>query len=384
MTKRLASISIFGLIVLCISCTNKPGNTDEKAGGISEVETTVEIENKSGQLLLSVSGDNTKLEILDHIEKYSTNTFPEETIIDSEGISFSEVESATIVFSDSAKFIVEIKTIDGTNISVHDRFGNQLGSAEIFNKKSNPVYTHYNYYIITPNDIRIHVWNYKNGELGRFQYANIENEEYLHLNINEQGMISKVEKPQHILDFFSILPRGYLFEYINGEIQLFPDLKDSYFWYHTYVSKEFPAIIDKKNGYIELISTMALFNANGVPYFVLVNSAGGTCETFYYHFFLTYDEKTNQITRVSDNDILPRIDKFDLYEQPDSVRENFKEENIQLQFLPPRYGTIMKLEPYIDDCGVEDYEKFGLMTQRKPIGLKWNRTLAKFEIVSLN
>ncbi len=385
MTKRLASLSIFGLFVLYISCTNKPVKTDEKAGGISEVEAPIEIENKSGQLLLSINGDNTKLEVLDHIKQYLPITFPEKTIIDSEEISFSAVESATIVFSDSIKYIVEIITGNGTNISVHDRMGNQLGSAEIFNNKTNSVYTHYQYFFITPNDIRIHVWNYKDNEsVGERYHANIENEEYLHFNINEQGMIRKVEKPQNILDYFSILPTEYLYHHVEVYMECFPDLKDGYYWYHIYISKDISTLIDKKNGYLDLISTMVLFKANDVPYFVLTNMAGGTCETFYFHFFLTYDEKTNQFTDLSDDDIIPRIDKFDLYEQPDTVRNNFKEGNIQLQFLPPRYGTIMKLIPYIDDCGVEDYEQFGLMTQTKPMGLKWNSTIAKFEEVSLN
>ena len=379
-----ANFLIFGLLILFVGCTSKQKKTDKIAKEVQKEEAPVEKEITPSQLSLSIQNNNLNLTVLDHIKQYLKDTFPEKTIIETGGINFSEVELANIVFSDSAKYIVEIKTGDGTNISVHDRTGNQLGFAEIFNEKSNSVYTHYNYYIITPNDIRIHVWNYKNGEPGRFQYANIEKEEYLHFNINEQGMINKVEKPKHIIDFFSILPRGYLSMYINDEIQLFPDLKDGYYWYHTYISKEFSVIIDKKNGYIELISTMALFKANDVSYFVLTNFAGGTCETFYYHFFLTYDESINQFIPVSDEDIIPEIDKFSLYEQPDLIKEKFKTDNIQLRFIPPRHGTIMKLEPYIDDCGIEDPEIMEMISKQKPIDLKWDRDQAMFLKVLYN
>ncbi len=381
---RLANFLIFGLLILCVCCTSKPDKTDEIATDAYEEKATVEIENKSEQLSVSIKGNDMRLEVRDHIKEYLTNPFPEKTIIDLEGISFSAVETATIVFSDSAKYIVEIITGDGTNISVHDRLGNQLGSAEIFNNKTNSVYTHYQYFIITPNDIRIHVWNYKDNEsVGERYHANIENEEYLHFNINEQGMIRKVEKPQNILDYFSILPTEYLYQYVEGYNQLFPDLKDGSDWYHIYISKYISTLIDKKNGYIDLISTMAMFKANDVPYFVLTNSAGGTCETFLFYYFLTYNQNTNQFTLLSEDDILPKIDKFSLFEQPKLIGENFNADNIQLRFLPPRHGTIMKLEPFIDECG-KDNGILELISQKKSIDLKWNSTLMKFEEVPLN
>ena len=84
----------------------------------------------------------------------------------------------------------------------------------------------------------------------------------------------------------------------------------------------------------------------------------------------TKNENTNQFTSIPEDDILPKIDKFSLFEQPDSVSKYFKADNIQLRFLPPRHGTVMKLEPYIDDCGIEDQKILDLIYSQKPVNLK--------------
>jgi hypothetical protein len=384
MKKRFTVILISGIIVLCYSFKNKPTRTTEKEEKIPEITAPVDTLNKYNKLIISINGGNTKLDVLDHIKEYSTNPFPEKTIISLMGFSIKELKSTTVIYSDSIKYYVAIESENGLYISIQDRQGNQLGSGEIFSKKNNAGYANYNYFLITPNDIRINVWNNKNNNEMTGDYPIIENEDYLHIRIDDKGRFSKIDKPKNIVDYFCILPNGYLCNYVEVMQCSFTDLKDGNDWYCINKSKAYQPIVDNKNGYVDLKSRMAQFNANGIPYFVLTNSAGGTCESFLYHHFFTYDAKTNLFTNIPDNDILPEIDKFELFKQPDLIREKFKEDKIQLNFIPPRYGTTMKLEPYIDECGVEDAVVLNLIHQIKPIGLKWNKTIAKFEKVTLN
>jgi hypothetical protein len=180
MKKKFATISAFGLIIMCLSFTNKPDNTDEKATGVSEKMAPVDTVNKYDKLILSLKGGNPKLEMLYYFKDYAKTVFPEKTIINPQGIILKEINSTTIVYADSVKYYVVIETEDGSFIGIQDMQGNPLGFGTVFNKKSNAGYDYYSYSIITPNDIRLHVWNVKNiNAETASDRANIESEDYI-------------------------------------------------------------------------------------------------------------------------------------------------------------------------------------------------------------
>jgi hypothetical protein len=176
---------------------------------------SVESGNTTGQLFLTIGGKNSRLEVPDHISSYLPHEFPENTIINSGEFNSSVLKSAKIVFSDSAKYLVEFNTQNSSYITVHNWNGIQTGLATIFDINTDKPFTHFDYAIITPVDIRVHMWNYKEDFSDNASgLSDIKNEKILHFNIGKEGGIGKVDRPENIVDYFSILPAKYISHHV--------------------------------------------------------------------------------------------------------------------------------------------------------------------------
>ena len=289
--------------------------------------------------------------------------FPTTTSLDqAKTKTLGEITEATctIVLADSNLYVVEIKVDKEVFLSTHNYSGDQLGMAQIFKEDQGTG----DYFFVTLRNIRVST-----------------EEQLRHFQIEPEGRIEEVTTPKSVIDYFCILPDNYLYQYFNGSIQLFPDLLDGYYWHHTYVSKFFNSLVDIKNGYIDLITKMALFRTDKAPYFILNNSAGGTCETYYFNHIITYDEGIGRFRELENNELMPSIDKLSFFQNPAIIEGNFSLENIQLIYDVPRFGTVMKVRPYIDECGVEDDGILSAISNFIIKEFKWNCTKIKFEEV---
>ncbi|MEQ8520488.1 MAG: hypothetical protein RLN79_06950 [Cytophagales bacterium] len=372
---RILQLTVLVLLFLSISCDNSKQNESQSRSQESETQLD---EDSSPEEAIGESVTEYSIKLNDHsiplnisetFKEYAENAIPDNLSLNSSEITVSEQIEANLLYFDSAHFYLEFNDIGYRYMAIYDWSGENLATSLLIDPGIKG-FSSASKALIAPGHFRL-VYTMKD-----------DSKIYKHYTLDiDSKKIIEVSSPKTVLDYFVLLPEKYLSQYFNGHINLYPNLFKGSDWYHTFISKSYASVVDFKNGYLKLISTMAVFQSDQGHLFVLNNSAGGTCETFIFNYFLKYDQEKRLFTEIEPTSILPDINKYDLFMEPAEIEKHFKVDEIALWFKPPQFGTVMSVDGFIDECGIDDESKLTLITNKKTMKLKWNKVNSKFEIL---
>lgn len=373
LTNRILQPTIIVFLFISISCDNSKQNESQTES--QEIETQLDEdlspeeanEESKSEYFIKLNDQTIPLNISETFEEYAVNAIPKNLNLNSSEITVSEHLKANLLYFDSAHFYIEFNENGYRYMAIYDWSGENLATSLLIDPGIKG-FSSASKALIAPGHFRV-VYTMKDDSKIYKLYT---------LDIDSKNII-EVKRPRTVLDYFVLLPEKYLSQYFNGHINLYPNLFNSSDWYHTYISKSYASVIDLKNGYLRLISTMTMFQSDQGQLFVLNNSAGGTCETFIFTYFLKYNQKKRLFVEIERSSILPEINKYELFMEPAEIEKHFKEDEIALWFKPPQFGTIMSVDGFIDECGIDDESKLALIANKKTMKLKWNKVNSKFE-----